>query len=152
MQRRLILLRHGHAEEGRDDFARRLIDAGRRAARQAGQALAHARFQPQLVLTSPAPRARETAELVAQGCGYDSQPRADRSLYLGEPLAYLAVLRALPDTLSRVLLVGHNPALSDLACELLLRGGPAARGQAGVELRPAEFVELALELDGWQEL
>jgi phosphohistidine phosphatase len=142
MQRRLILLRHGHAEEGRDDFARRLTDAGRRAARQAGQALAHARFQPQLVLTSPAPRARETAELVAQGCGYDRAPRADQTLYLGEPVAYLSVLRALPEALSRVLLVGHNPTLSDLARQL----GEAA------ELRPAEFVDLALALDGWGEL
>jgi phosphohistidine phosphatase len=142
MQRRLILLRHGHAEEGRDDFARRLTDAGRRAARQAGQALAHARFQPQLVLTSPAPRAQETAELVAQGCGYDNAPRAEQTLYLGEPLAYLTVLRALPGTLARVLLVGHNPTLSDLARQL----GEAAN------LRPAEFVELALDLDGWGEL
>jgi phosphohistidine phosphatase len=138
----LILLRHGHAEEGRDDFARRLTDAGRRAARQAGQALAHVCFQPQLVLTSPAPRAQETAELVAQGCGYGSSPRADQTLYLGDPRAYLNVLRALPETLSRVLLVGHNPTLSDLARQL----GEAA------DLRPAEFVNIALELDGWGEL
>ena len=142
MQRRLILLRHGHAEEGRDDFARRLTDAGRRAARQAGQALAHARFQPQLVLTSPAPRALETAELVAESCGHEGAPRADQTLYLGDPRAYLNVLRALPETLSRVLLVGHNPTLSELARQL----GEAA------ELRPAEFVELALALDGWGEL
>ena len=138
MQRRLILLRHGHAEEGRDDFARRLTDAGRRAARQAGQALVHARFQPELVLSSPAPRALETAQLVAQECGYAPAPRADQTLYLGEARAYLAVLHALPGTVSRVLLVGHNPTLSDLARQL----GEAA------ELRPAEFVNLALELDG----
>jgi phosphohistidine phosphatase len=142
MQRRLILLRHAHAEEGRDDFARRLTDAGRRAARQAGQALALARFQPELVLTSPAPRARETAELVAGECGYESAPRADQTLYLGEPRAVLTVLRALPETLSRVLLVGHNPTLSELAQQL---------GEGG-ELRPAAFVDLALELDGWGEL
>jgi phosphohistidine phosphatase len=138
----LVLLRHGHAEEGRDDFARRLTDAGRRAARQAGQALVQARFQPELVLTSPAPRAQETAELVARECGFDGAPRADQALYLGEPRAYLALLRALPETLSRVLLVGHNPTLSELARQL---------GE-GAELRPAQFVDLALELDRWGEL
>ena len=142
MQRRLILLRHGHAEEGRDDFARRLTDAGRRAARQAGQGLAQARFTPELVLTSPAPRARETAELVARECGYERAPRAEQTLYLGEPSAYSSVLRALPKTLSRVLLVGHNPTLSALAREL---GKPA-------DLRPADFVDLALEFDSWGEL
>jgi phosphohistidine phosphatase len=142
MQRRLILLRHGHAEQGRDDFARRLTEAGRRAARQAGQALLQARFQPELVLTSPAPRARETAELVAKECGYEGAPRADQALYLGESRAVLTVLRAVPAALWRVLLVGHNPTLSELARQL---GG-------GAELRPAEFVDLPLELDSWGEL
>jgi phosphohistidine phosphatase len=142
MQRRLILLRHGHAEEGRDDFARRLTDAGRRAARHAGQLLAQARFQPELVLTSPAPRAQETAELVARECGYEPAPRAEQVLYLGEPRAVLTVLNALPQALSRVLLVGHNPTLSDLARQL----------GDGADLRPAEFVNLALTLGSWGEL
>ena len=143
MQRQLILMRHGQAEELRDDFARRLTEQGRGAARRAGQALCAARFSPQRILTSSAPRASETAELVAVCCGYGGALQLDQALYLAEEGPYLSALRALPDALSRVLLVGHNPTLSALAHKL---------GGAGSELRPAEYVELHLELTSWQDL
>ena len=141
MQRKLILMRHGHAEELRDDFARRLTEAGRGAARRSGQALAVAGFSPERILTSPARRAHETAELVAEACGGALQ--AEPTLYLTEEGPHLNALRGLPDTFRRVLLVGHNPTLSALARKL---------GEPGVELRPAEYVELWLELDSWQDL
>jgi phosphohistidine phosphatase len=143
MLRQLILMRHGHAEELRDDFARHLTEVGRSAARRAGQALAAAHFSPQRILTSSAPRAFETAQLVADCLGQGQELEAVPALYLAEEGPYLSALRALPDALARVLLVGHNPTLSALAGKL---------GAAGAELRPAEYVELQLELAAWQQL
>jgi phosphohistidine phosphatase len=143
MQKRLILMRHGHAEEGRDDYVRRLTDAGRSAARRAGLALAHAGFSPEHVLTSPAPRAHETAELVAEACEFAGPLQAERALYTSEENAYLAALRGLPEQVSCVLLVGHNPTASALARKL---------GPPGGDLRPAEYVDLRLELDAWLDL
>jgi phosphohistidine phosphatase len=143
MQRALILMRHGHAEEGRDDYARCLTEVGRSAARRAGLALARAGLSPECVLTSSAPRARETAELVAQACKFAGSLQAERSLYLAEEVAYLAALHSLPEQVSRVLLVGHNPTLSTLARRL---------GPPGADLSPAQYVELHLELDAWREL
>src|SRR6185436_18194203 len=118
MQRQLILMRHGHAEEGRDDYARRLTEVGRSAARRAGWALAGTGFSPERILTSPAPRAHETAELVAHACDFCGPLQAERSLYVSEEDAYLAALRGLPEQVSRVLLVGHNPTASALARKL----------------------------------
>lgn len=143
MQRLLILMRHGHAEESRDDYARRLTDAGRAAARRAGQALAQSGFSPQRIVSSPAPRALETAALVAEACGSTGAVEVDDTLYLAEEAAYLACLRRLPARLHSVVLVGHNPTLSALASKL---------GEDGVELRPAEYVRLRLAIDDWQEL
>lgn len=143
MQRRLILMRHGHAEEGRHDYERRLSEAGRNAARQAGLALAHTGFSPEHVLTSPAARAHETAELVARACDFAGPLQAERSLYVAEEDAYLSALRGLPEQVSRVLLVGHNPTASALARKL---------GPPGADLRPAEYVDLRLELDAWLDL
>lgn len=143
MQRQLILMRHGHAEESRDDYARRLTDAGRNAARRSGEALAKSGFRPQRILSSPAPRALETAALVADVCGDTGAVDVDEALYLAEEAAYLTALRALPDTLHSVVLVGHNPTLSTLASKL---------GGRGVELRPAEYVRLHLTLASWQGL
>ena len=143
MQRQLILMRHGHAEERKDDYARRLTDAGRSAARRAGEALARSGFNPERIVSSPAPRALETAALVAEACGNTGAVEIDDTLYLAEEAAYRAGLQGLPAKLQSVLLVGHNPTLSALACKL---------GEGGVELRPAEYVRLSLELDDWQEL
>jgi phosphohistidine phosphatase len=139
----LILMRHGHAEESRDDYARRLTDAGRSAARRAGEALARSGFSPQRIVSSPAPRALETAALVAEACGDTGAVEIDDTLYLAEEGAYLAALRSLSVNLERVVLVGHNPTLSALAHKL---------GEGSVELRPAEYVHLSLELDDWLEL
>jgi phosphohistidine phosphatase len=139
----LILMRHGHAEESRDDYARRLTDTGRSAARRAGEALARSGFSPQRIVSSPAPRALETAALVAEACGNTGAVEIDDTLYLAEEGAYLAALQSLPAKLQSVVLVGHNPTLSALARKL---------GESSVELRPAEYVRLSLELDDWQEL
>lgn len=145
MQRQLVLMRHGHADEGREDYSRRLTDGGRRAARRAGDALQQSGFCPQRIISSPAPRALETAALVAEAYGNPGAVEVDDSLYLAEEAAYLAVLRKLPPQLQSVLLVGHNPTLSALASRLDEGGGRVA-------LSPAEYVRLSLSLDHWHEL
>jgi phosphohistidine phosphatase len=99
MQRRITLMRHGHAADDRnDDYSRPLSERGGAAARQAGVALAQAGYTPEHVLASSAPRARTTAELVALACGYTGPVQAQRSLYLADDAQYLAALRGLPDS------------------------------------------------------
>jgi phosphohistidine phosphatase len=143
MRRRLILLRHGHAEDGSQDFERVLSPAGREAARRAGVALARAGLMPDLVLASSAPRALATAELAARAAGYDGAIQADRALYLASDAEYLSALRRLPAHAGSAWLVGHNPGLSALARELC--GEPGA-------LAPAQYASVELELDDWSEL
>lgn len=143
MQRRVTLMRHGHAEEKSDDFARELSEAGRAAAARAGRALRDAGWAPQRVLTSSAPRAFGTAELVARACQHRGAIVADRALYLATAKGYLTALQGLPPGTRNVLLVGHNPGLTGLARELCEYDG---------ELAPAEYVNAELELDDWSEL
>jgi phosphohistidine phosphatase len=142
-QRRLILMRHGHAEENRDDYVRTLSERGRTAARRSGEELLRAGIVPAHILTSAAPRALETAELVAHSCGYQGAIQQDRGLYLAAPSGYRSALQDLPAQLSSVLLVGHNPSLSELAQELGRRRG---------DLAPAEYERLELDLLDWSEL
>jgi phosphohistidine phosphatase len=143
MQRRVTLMRHGHAEEKADDYARKLSDVGRASAMRAGRALAKAGLTPQHLLTSSAPRALTTAKLVAEACGYRGAIFRDRSLYLATESRYLAALQGLPSSTSSVLLVGHNPGLTGLARELCQHIG---------DLAPAEYVSAQFELDAWSEL
>ena len=143
MQRRIVLIRHGHADDGASDFDRQLSVAGREAATRTGRALARAGLLPERVLASAAPRALVTAELAARAAGYDGHIQSEQALYLASEATYLAALRRLPTQTSSVWLVGHNPGLSVLARDLC--------GHASA-LAPAEHASVQLELDDWAEL
>jgi phosphohistidine phosphatase len=143
VQRRITLLRHGHAEEHSDDFARTLSAAGRAGALRAGEALALAGWRPAYVLSSAAPRALATAELAAQASGFSGRIVVERSLYLATDGQCLEALRRLPDGTTSVLLVAHNPGLSRLARDLCGHGA---------ELSPAQYASVELELDAWCDL
>ena len=143
MPRRITLLRHGHAEEHADDFARQLSPAGRAAAVSAGEALARERWVPAYVLSSAAPRALATAKLAATACGYTGRIHSERGLYLASDAQYLAALRQLPARVTSVLLVAHNPGLTRLARDLC--------GFEG-DLAPAQLASIELDLDAWASL
>lgn len=143
MQRRITLLRHGHAEEHPNDFARPLSPIGRDGALAAGQALARAGWVPAYVLTSDAPRALATADLTARAAGFAGDIAQDHRLYLAPDTLCISALQALPDQAQSVWLVGHNPGLSRLATDLL--GRPC-------ELAPAEYANIELELPRWSDL
>jgi phosphohistidine phosphatase len=108
----IILVRHAEAEDralGTPDPERTLVAAGRRAARSTGRALAALRVDPQCVVTSPYPRARETAEIIGEELG---APVADDPALLGVEADDLAGLTERHG--DDLVLVGHEPDLSVL--------------------------------------
>lgn len=119
----LYLLRHGVAEERtpeKPDRDRRLTPRGRARMRRAALGLA-AMVEPlDALLTSPYPRAAETATIAAAAFAKRPKPREVEALAHGTPpLEMLRLLLAV--TGERVMLVGHEPELSSLA-SLLLTG------------------------------
>lgn len=130
--RELILLRHAHAEAGGpgvDDFDRPLSRQGQAEAEAAGRWLKEHGYLPDRILASPARRARETLEQVLSVLGYVEQ-RQDRRIYDATP----GILMQVADEhreLGRVLLLGHNPGLEQMAALLSsgqsgdVRGMPA---------------------------
>jgi phosphohistidine phosphatase len=122
--RRLLLMRHAKAEqEGETDHARRLSKRGRRDARAAGVLLGERGDVPALVLVSTSQRTRETWDAVLAGLtgGADEPaPEAwfDRALYDDGPRAVVELVGAVEDTVSSVLVIGHNPTISMVASAL----------------------------------
>ena len=142
----LFVLRHGHAEHeppaaGGGDIARPLRAKG---IRLVGELAPTVRLlNPDLVLSSPSLRTRETVEC----------------LHLAAPVAYLEPLYAadadeLLDAVrelsareippQRVLLVGHNPGVHQLILELT--GGEQLPG-----FPPSALAVLALDVDDWSQ-
>lgn len=116
----LILLRHGKAEEfhPEGDFARELVVKGVEQARQAGRLLACLGRVPEVVLTSPRVRARQTAEHFCEAAGMVGpvvQPWIDCGM---RPEVALEELQGFV-RFGRVMLVGHEPDFSGLVEWLL---------------------------------
>lgn len=119
---RLTLLRHGRADwpAGRYTDADRPLDAvGLREASSAGAALADFEPPPSLLLHSPALRTAQTAALVRRALGDPSlRVIADQRLYLASAQRVCAVLDDWAREVQHVVVIGHNPGLSDLASHL----------------------------------
>jgi phosphohistidine phosphatase len=73
---------------------------------------------PDVILSSPAVRARKTAEVVADVSGFSGEFQLVEDLYHGWPSDYLEAMQSVSDHNQRVMVVGHNPGL-ELLLELL---------------------------------
>jgi phosphohistidine phosphatase len=121
--KRLLLLRHAKAVPATDplvDINRPLADRGERDARRIGERLRQQGPRPALILASPAERALRTAQLVADMMDYPNDAIAqDRRLYLAEPAAIVEIIAGQDDAIGILLVVGHNPGLTELVHRLL---------------------------------
>ncbi len=113
----LLLMRHAKSswkDTELSDIDRPLSKRGKRDAPFMGAVLKEKELVPQLILSSTAVRARQTAELLTAACNFGGEIRYLDSFYLAEPAAYLHGLMDLPDGLERVMVIGHNPGLEGL--------------------------------------
>src|SRR5262249_60435925 len=129
--RRLMLLRHAktqRAEPGQRARDGKLRNRGRPDAPTLGAYMIHHDLIPDLVLVSPAARAQETWDLVADA--FDRPPRlqSDDRIYNASPQKLL-LLVAEPRKANKLLIVGHNPSLHEFALQLIASGPGDTREQ-----------------------
>lgn len=129
MPKELVLIRHAHAEPhgpGQSDMDRELSEIGRKEAMDAGAWLkAHAQ-PPDQVLCSPAQRTRETLQEIMKATGA-LQVREDAAIYEAGVSTLVGLIENAGDAHS-LWLVGHNPALEQLAAFLSEGRSGEARG------------------------
>jgi phosphohistidine phosphatase len=115
----LYFLRHGDAgsqASGMADVERLLTDGGIAALRSAAPLWRRLNLRPDVVLTSPLARARQTADLFCEAIG--GEPISDDGLRPGASWGNLARAMAAHADARRVLFVGHEPDLSSAIAEL----------------------------------
>jgi phosphohistidine phosphatase len=142
---RLLLLRHAKTERGAGgrDHDRELTDRGRRDAALIGRFLARAELVPELVVSSTATRARDTARLAIEAGRFRAPLRETPALYECPIERALDLVRSLDDRVSTVLMVGHEPTWSALAS--ILAGGGRLR------LPTAGLAYLEFGVESWSE-
>jgi len=142
----LLVMRHAKSSWSNDylaDHERPLNDRGKQDAPRMGRLLQTEDLVPDLIISSSAERALNTAELVALNCGYDNEIAITRRFYHADPDDYLAVLSGADDAYERIMVVGHNPGMEALVEDL-----------TGEEVRmaTAALAYLRLDIDSWRDL
>ena len=115
----LILVRHAKSswrDPSLDDHSRPLNKRGKRDAPDMGVRLARRGYAPDLLISSSAVRALDTARTIAEKLDYPrARIRVEELLYLSGVDVLLEVVRAVPTTVETLMLFGHNPGFTDLA-------------------------------------
>jgi phosphohistidine phosphatase len=119
--KRLTLVRHANAEQDADvrDFERPLSRKGQGEANDMARRFQERGLTPDLILTSAAVRARETAETFAKVLGVAARLlQADDGLYLADGDYILGAIRAVGPRVGHLMVIGHNPGISAAAISL----------------------------------
>lgn len=126
--RRLMLLRHAKTERTAPsglDRDRRLDERGLIEAPEMGRYMARHGLVPQVMLVSPATRARESAQLV--GAQFSPEPTLLQiaDLYAADASDLLRIVQEeTPAKAQTAVIIGHNPGLHEFAATLAARGDP----------------------------
>jgi phosphohistidine phosphatase len=114
-----MLLRHAKSDwPDVADHARPLAKRGRHDAPAVGRWLAARGYLPDVVVCSTARRTRQTWELIAPELGGSPSVTFEPRAYDASALTLLYLAQELPDRYHAALLIGHNPAISELASSL----------------------------------
>lgn len=134
---KLYLLRHGIAEErriGLPDHERHLTEEGVAEMRAVAAGLKRLKLRLDLILTSPFPRARETAEIVAEALEMQERLREEARLAPGCRLGDLQQIVENYPQAERLMIVGHESDFSVMAGQLV--------GGAAIDLKKGGLIRL----------
>jgi phosphohistidine phosphatase len=116
----LILIRHAKAEERdisiqKQDADRDLTSDGKKDAIQMGKRLFSMKIKPDKMVSSPARRAFQTAQIIARELKMEfGKIKLENKIYEASVRDLLNVIRKSDDGISNLILVGHNPSFNEL--------------------------------------
>ncbi len=142
----LLLLRHAKSswkQQGINDHDRPLNKRGKKEAPKVGKYLLSNDLMPDLILSSTARRALDTAQAVIDESGYAGKLEQRPDLYLSDTSCYLDALQGLPDSVNRVLVVGHNPDVEELLAVLT---------DVKEHMTTSALAVINLPISNWEEL
>jgi phosphohistidine phosphatase len=148
MAKNLFLVRHAKSDwsvSGQKDFERQLNGRGLNDAPKIGRKLYEMGVKPDLIISSPAVRARLTAELIAEQLKYDTDKIVfDEEIYEASVRSLLKVINSIDDKNQTVIIVGHNPTFTYIAESLTKR-------EIG-NIPTCGAVQIEFNLNSWKEV
>ncbi len=152
-ERELLVLRHAKSDWDTDapsDYDRPLAKRGRKACPRIARWIRKQDVLPDLVVSSPATRAEETARRVLEAAGGDPETIVyDEAIYGGGIADLIEILAGVPSTFRRVMVVGHNPGF-EMFVEWL--ANEPIRAPEGRKLFPTAALALFGMPGDWREI
>ena len=153
--KRLLLLRHGKSswdDEGLDDHDRPLIERGEQAARRVGHHLVERGITLDVMVTSTAKRAADTACLLRGVLPLPPDIQQDPGLYMCGTTAMLARIRCLSDDAGTAMIIAHNPDLQSLARQLLRSGDPDRLWKIAEKFPTCACAVITFQIESWTDV
>jgi len=151
----IYLLRHAKsswADETLADIDRPLNKRGKEAAKAVAAYMEETDIRPDLILCSAAKRTRSTLKPIQKTLKPDVPVIVDQSLYGAEAPELLRRLRAVDNGAASVLLIGHNPAMENLARRLSGGGDPDALTRMAIKFSTAALAVFQADIGDWRDL
>jgi phosphohistidine phosphatase len=151
MKKRLYLVRHASAEDlGNSmmlkDFDRELTSFGIIEAARAAQKLVEGGHKADLIISSEANRASETAKIFAEQLKYDTDAIVlEESIYSSGARAYLSLTNGIDESVSSAMIFGHNPDITFFVEYL-------TRGDVGNAMDNASIAIIDFDNQTWAEI
>ncbi|MFZ2904924.1 MAG: histidine phosphatase family protein [Cyclobacteriaceae bacterium] len=146
--KKLFVIRHAKSSWDnpmQNDFDRPLNKRGERDAPRMAKRLKEKRIVPDLMLTSPANRARTTCETFARILNYAAEKiKTEKSLYHADEDEILSVVKGVNEKHDEIILFGHNPGITDFVNKLT---------DARIDNVPTcGIVACTVEVDSWKKI
>ena len=145
--KKLFLIRHAKSswkDKSLADWQRPLNKRGKKDAPKMGKRLAERGAKIDLIVSSPAKRAMSTAKKLAKELGYKKKIVQNENLYNATEWQMLEVIHSFDFQLERVMLVTHNPGLTDFVNQI--------SGRRVENIPTCGIVELAFEVESWRDI
>lgn len=142
--KKLYVLRHGKSDWNSKftmDHQRPLSDRGVEGAKLMGKHLSKIKQPPELILSSTATRAFDTAKLANEEGEWGSTLLTSRHLYLTSVDEMIEQIKLIDDTVERLMIVSHEPSCSELISEVCMG--------AYVKFPTAALARIDFRVDKW---
>lgn len=151
----LSLLRHAKsswADPGLDDFDRPLSERGENAAPRMGAYMAKHGIAPELILSSPSARTRQTLDLVLPHLPAPPKVLYEQALYLAPASVLLKRVRKVEAKVRHVMVVGHDPGVHALVLDLAATGKPEELEALGTKFPTAGLAVVVFDARDWSNV
>jgi phosphohistidine phosphatase len=142
----LVFIRHGKAtRESMPDIKRHLIEKGIKRTKKFAFRLRESGINPGLIVSSPAVRAFETAQLIAEIYAFPKEKiLINQGFYFHSLQTTVHQIYSFPDEIDTIFMVGHNPVWTDLADHY---------AQTDIwHLRTSGMVAVRFDTDTWKNI